>query len=122
MVVGLANQAVAQLDPLLFLKRVPPNVIIVLDTSFRMLDDGEGDYYDPHTYTSSGTDLVRSRSALQRHRYRRRFTKLTFNSSVTGAGRYSAETIVVVPELSSQYGDFWKPTRSRWHVTASSRP
>ena len=112
MVVVLANQAVAQLDPLLFLKRVPPNVIIVLDTSFRMLDDGEGDYYDPHTYTSSGTDLVAQSFGLSNGTaYRRRFTKLTFNSSVTGAGRYSAETIVVVPELSSQYGDFWKPTR-----------
>ena len=32
--------ASAQLDPLLFAKRVPPTVIIVVDTSMRMLEDG----------------------------------------------------------------------------------
>ena len=34
--------AQAQLDPLIALKRVPPNVVVVIDTSFRMLDDGTG--------------------------------------------------------------------------------
>ena len=47
--------ASAQLDPLLFVKRVPPTVIIVVDTSLRMLEDGNGNYYDPVVYYSSTT-------------------------------------------------------------------
>jgi len=40
--------AFAQLDPLLFIKRVPPTVILVVDTSLRMLEDGTGNFYDPN--------------------------------------------------------------------------
>ena len=42
--IGWATSASAQLDPLLFAKRVPPTVIIVMDTSVRMLEDGSGYY------------------------------------------------------------------------------
>lgn len=42
--------AFAQLDPLLFIKRVPPTVIVVFDTSLRMLEDGSGNFYDPNYY------------------------------------------------------------------------
>ena len=47
--------ALAQLDPLLFIKRVPPTVIIVVDTSLRMLEDGNGNFYDPNFYKSPTT-------------------------------------------------------------------
>jgi hypothetical protein len=50
--------ASAQLDPLLFVKRVPPTIIIVVDTSLRMLEDGSGNYYDPVEYTSSSDPAV----------------------------------------------------------------
>ena len=49
--IGTATHASAQVDPLLALKRLPPNVIIVMDTSFPMLSDGNGNFYDPKTYT-----------------------------------------------------------------------
>ncbi|HSF99879.1 MAG TPA: hypothetical protein VLA20_02070, partial [Vicinamibacterales bacterium] len=49
----LSVPAQAQLDPLIAVKRVPPNVVVVIDTSFRMLDDGTGTYYDPMTYARS---------------------------------------------------------------------
>lgn len=52
-----STSAFAQLDPLLFLKRVPPTVIIVVDTSLRMLEDGNGNFYDPHFY-STGDDAA----------------------------------------------------------------
>ena len=52
MVTGSAT-LLAQLDPLLFIKRVPPTVIIVMDTSLRMLEDGNGTFYDPTFYKVS---------------------------------------------------------------------
>ena len=52
--------ASAQLDPLLSLKRVPPRVVIVFDTSFRMLDDGDGNYYDPVTYNVADDTAIAS--------------------------------------------------------------
>src|SRR6476659_5638758 len=45
-----STTAFAQLDPLLFIKRVPPTVIVVFDTSMRMLEDGNGNWYDPNFY------------------------------------------------------------------------
>src|SRR5918996_3692825 len=52
--------ASAQLDPLLFAKRVPPTVIIVVDTSLQMLEDGNGNFYDPNVYSSTADPSVMS--------------------------------------------------------------
>ena len=57
--VALGSPAAAQLDPLLPYKRVPPNVIVIVDTSFRRLDDGQGNDYDPKVYPNAG-DAVAS--------------------------------------------------------------
>src|SRR6476469_11255440 len=48
-----STTAFAQLDPLLFIKRVPPTVIVVFDTSMRMLEDGNSNFYDPNFYRVS---------------------------------------------------------------------
>ena len=102
----------AQLDPLLFLKRVPPNVIVVLDTSFRMLDDGRGTYYDPHTYAATGGDEVANELGVPSNaRYRRRYVNLRFDASDTGTGRYQADAIEVAAEGSSAFDNFWALTR-----------
>src|SRR5438132_68928 len=53
-----STTAFAQLDPLLFLKRVPPTVIVVFDTSMRMLEDGNGNWYDPNFYRVSDDPAV----------------------------------------------------------------
>ena len=58
--------ASAQLDPLLFVKRVPPTVIIVVDTSLRMLEDGNGNFYDPNIYTAADDPLSRARLGVER--------------------------------------------------------
>ena len=47
---GAVRPAFGQVDPLLPVKGVPPNVIVVFDTSFPMLKDAAGDYYDIKTY------------------------------------------------------------------------
>ena len=49
--VAVARPAAAQVDPLLFLKDLPPNVVLVVDTSARMQFDAAGTYYDPAEYT-----------------------------------------------------------------------
>ena len=41
-VLGWTATASAQLDPLTILRRVPPTVIVVFDTSLEMLQDGNG--------------------------------------------------------------------------------
>jgi len=56
--VAVATPALAQVDPLIALKRLPPNVIVVVDTSFRMLDDGNGNVYDVKTYTKTDDNTV----------------------------------------------------------------
>ena len=53
-----ASTASAQLDPLLFLKRTPPTIIVVFDNSVRMLEDGNGNFYDPHFYVTSDDAAV----------------------------------------------------------------
>ena len=52
-IVCASATAFAQLDPLLFVKRVPPTVIVIFDTSLRMLDDGAGNVYDPNFYSTT---------------------------------------------------------------------
>jgi hypothetical protein len=77
---GLATPAAAQLDPLLFLKTTKPNVLLIVDTSQRMLYDAEGNYYDPWIYSTgnswdSGLDNPLGLSALDT-RYRRKYVAL----------------------------------------------
>ena len=67
MVTGSAT-LLAQLDPLLFIKRVPPTIIIVMDTSLRMLEDGSGTFYDPSFYKVS--DDLDGHGRVSEHRHR----------------------------------------------------
>ncbi|PYR69919.1 MAG: hypothetical protein DMF88_04440, partial [Acidobacteria bacterium] len=54
------TNAFAQLDPLLFLKRIPPNVLFVMDLGPGMLSDADNNYYDPYQYkySNSGSDVA----------------------------------------------------------------
>src|SRR5687767_13000884 len=49
-----AGTASAQLDPLLFIKRSAPNVLLAVETTDRMQRDANGDYYDANIYTKTG--------------------------------------------------------------------
>ncbi|MCA1650275.1 MAG: hypothetical protein LC753_08315, partial [Acidobacteria bacterium] len=87
--------ASAQLDPLLFAKRVPPTVIIVVDTSLQMLEDGSGNFYDPGFYSTTADPLVMNAfpgiNSGTTKTYRRVFRNLTHAAS---PGRYAAGSIV----------------------------
>jgi len=99
----------AQLDPLLFAKRIPPNVIVVVDTSFGMLEDGEGNYYDPHTYTAAGDPVATYLGVDAASTYRRIYKG--FEVAHIAGSKFEAQTIEAVPNTAAAYPRFWASTR-----------
>lgn len=95
-----SSTAFAQLDPLLFLKRVPPTVIVVFDTSMRMLDDGTGNVYDPNFYVVSSDAAVMasfpSINAATTKTYRRVYRNLQV---VAGPGKYTSNQMVATAAI-----------------------
>src|SRR6185295_20227522 len=93
-----STTAFAQLDPLLFIKRVPPTVIVVFDTSMRMLEDGSGNWYDPNFYVVSDDPGVTSAfSGIGVAKtYRRVYRNL---QPVAAPGKYTADTIATTPAV-----------------------
>ena len=103
----------AQLDPLLFLKRVPPTVILVLDTGMRMMEDGSGFYYDPNTYAVASDPPVANGLGVQSATtYRRKYKALQYaDPNVDPLLKYEAEDITAVPNTSPAYATFYSATR-----------
>ena len=64
---------------------MPPTVIIVLDTSLRMLEDGNGNFYDPNFYKVSDDLAVMPAfpniDTVTTKTYRRTYTNLQYASS-----------------------------------------
>jgi hypothetical protein len=88
-----SSTAFAQLDPLLFIKRVPPTVIVVMDTSMRMLEDGSGNFYDPNFYVvSDDAAAMASFPSIggTTKTYRRVYSNLQYAAS---PGKYTANSI-----------------------------
>ena len=108
---GLPAGASAQLDPLLSLKRVPPNVTVVVDTSFRMLDDGTGDYYDPNVYNLADDPTVASALGVTAPTYRRIYRGLGFDNVQDSNSKYFASDISAVQSTDSLYATFDAQTR-----------
>ena len=72
-------RAFAQLDPLLFVKRTQPNIIIAVDVANRMQRDADNVYYDPWTYPKTNAaweDTIGATSATTIARYRRAYPGL----------------------------------------------
>ncbi|HUF47945.1 MAG TPA: hypothetical protein VMM93_09015, partial [Vicinamibacterales bacterium] len=105
--------AAAQVDPLIAVKRVPPNVVLVVDTSFRMLDDGTGTYYDPMTYVRTSDPTVAAAMGVPTSAttYRRKYVGLDFENVQDSNTKYSAVDIVGVPDSTPDFTKFWMPTR-----------
>jgi hypothetical protein len=114
----------AQLDPLLFAKRVPPTVIVVLDTSFQMLNDGwagpgnvwpNGSIYDTGTYhVADASPELRAALSIPdgATHYRRIYRNLQFSTTAPSATeKYTVETIEAISNLDSRYNRFWSGTR-----------
>lgn len=111
---GWSMPASAQLDPLLFLKRVPPTVIVVVDTSLRMLEDGSGNYYDPNTYTTTADPAVAlalNVSSTTDASYRRIYRALQYESTQDSNSKFETVDIVAVGSSASAYSTFWDSTR-----------
>ena len=96
-----STTAFAQLDPLLFIKRVPPTVIVVFDTSMRMLEDGNGNWHDPNFYRVSDDLAVMPAfpniNTTTTKTYRRVYQNLQLVSS--GSAKYTADTIAATPAV-----------------------
>jgi hypothetical protein len=103
----------AQLDPLLFVKRVPPTVIIVVDTSLRMLIDGAGYYLDTNTYSVADDPVVAAALGvpLTATSYRRKYQNFDWDGAADDGKDYIASNIVAVPNTSTDYATFWNSTR-----------
>ncbi len=109
-----SGTVLAQLDPLLFLRRVPPTVIIVMDTGLRMLEDGDGNFYDTMTYVTTGDTAVAAALGLDTTvplNYRRIYRNLTYENVQDLSTKFEATEITAVSIASPSYATFWDNTR-----------
>jgi hypothetical protein len=107
-----AAPAAAQLDPLIGVKRLPPSVIVVLDTSLPMLFDGNGNYYDVKTYSRTddppvGTEL----GVTANSQYRRIYQGLQYETTQSSTSRFYASNIVAIDNGAASFSTFWSATR-----------
>ena len=117
-VFAAVRPAAAQLDPLLFLKRSKPNVILVMDTSHRMLYDGDGGYYDPADYAT--TSAIRSSLGLtvQDKNHRRKYESLVFQNGQPDVFATARIAAAGSSSGSALYANFY--TRSRIGVAKAA--
>ena len=108
-----STTAFAQLDPLLFIKRVPPTVIVVFDTSMDMLGDGNGSFYDPNFYVVADDAAVMpafpSINTATTKTYRRVYRNLQSSAS---PGKYTADQIAATTAV-------WDPANA---LTSNAAP
>ncbi len=109
-----AAPALAQLDPLLFLERSQPNVLLVVDVSERMQRDANEDYYDQFVYPKTGNAWETSlglNTANMSARYRRKYAGFRFADPAAGIVRFTATAIQAVGDLAPDYAQFGSRTR-----------
>jgi hypothetical protein len=108
-----STTAFAQLDPLLFIKRVPPTVIVVFDTSMAMLEDGNGSFYDPNFYVVADDGAAMGAfpniNTATTKTYRRVYRNLQPSSSF---GKYTTDLITATPAV-------WDPANA---LTSNAAP
>ncbi len=95
-VVSAAVPAGAQIDPLIGLKRLPPRVIVIFDTSLPMLSDGNNDLYDLKTYQRDDDPAVADALGVTSPEYRRIYRGLLPAPS-GGRWKYEAVDITAIP-------------------------
>ncbi len=104
--------AAAQLDPLLFVKKTKPNVILAVDMSARMRLDADGAYYDPAEYTLQNQPwetAIGVTNAMAK--YRRKFSAWTYTSVLASPKTFTTGTISVVGNNDAKYAYFAARTR-----------
>jgi hypothetical protein len=102
-----SREASAQLDPLLFIKRQPPNVIVAVDTSNRMQRDLANDYLDPFIYTKTGALWESSLNipGAIGAQYRRKYVNLLHTDPATAGDKFVADRIAVSAQDSTSSFD-----------------
>jgi len=109
-----ATDAVAQLDPLLFVKQTQPNIIIAVDVANRMQRDADNTYYDAWTYKRTGADweaVLGVSPATASDLYRRGYRNLVHTDASMGGDRFAADSIFTVGDRSASFSAFWARTR-----------
>ncbi len=100
-----SSTASAQLDPLLFIKRVPPTVIVVFDTSLKMLEDGSGNFYDPNFYRVSDDAVVMSAFPNINTATTKTYRRVYRNLQNSAAAKFTADSIAATAAV-------WDPANS----------
>ena len=106
-------RAFAQLDPLLFLQRNQPNVIIAVDVANRMQYDANGNYFDPYDYPRIGAaweNTIGVSGLTSAATYRRMYKSLV-RLPPGGGDVYTAELIQTLGDRNPTYSAFWSRTR-----------
>ena len=104
--------AFAQLDPLLFLQKNQPNVIIAVDVANRMQFDANGNYFDPFDYPRSGAAWETNPLEVPAGAaYYRRMYKSLLRLPPASADAYTAEALQTLSSNSPLYSAFWSRTR-----------
>jgi hypothetical protein len=112
--VSSAGTASAQLDPLLFIKRSAPNVLLAVETTSRMQRDTNNDYYDANIYPRTGalwepTLGVTPLNTLAQ--YRRKYVGLIHTDPAAGGDKFGATRIDIVGDRQPGFGTFEEATR-----------
>jgi hypothetical protein len=106
--------AFAQLDPLLFLQRNQPNIIVAVDVANRMQRDADETYYDPYNYPRTGVDweaAIGVSAGTSTALYRRAYPGLLHTDTSSSSDRFSSMSIQTVGDRSGGYATFWARTR-----------
>ena len=108
-----ARPASAQLDPLLFLQRSQPNVIIAVDVSDRMQWDANGNYFDPYDYPRTGAACGgHARGPGRAQPTYRRMYQVAGQAAARQFGRLRPPTFIqTMGSNNPLYSAFWSRTR-----------
>lgn len=114
MLVALTStEARAQLDPLLFLQRNKPNIIIAVDVANRMQRDADETYFDHYSYPrtlAAWEPVIGVSPATTLQRYRRKYVGLE-HLDVWGGDKFKTSAIATVGDLDPVFAQFWARTR-----------
>ena len=115
--VMVPQEASAQLDPLIYLKRTRPTVLIAVETANRMQRDTNGDYRDDNVYIRQGGGSLTWEDALgindsnTTQFYRRKFVSLLNTDTSSSDDKFSVDHIEIVGDRDPGWSAFDRLTR-----------
>jgi hypothetical protein len=111
------HEAAAQLDPLLYLKRTKPTVLIAVETANRMQRDTDGNYRDDNVYVrlfggaTVWEDALGINDGNTFQFYRRKFVGLINTDTSISGDKFATDHIEIVGDRQTGYGTFDQATR-----------